>query len=33
VAYELDPELASRVNAQAEELLTGFPLYPSVDLG
>jgi glycine hydroxymethyltransferase len=33
VAYELDPALASRVHGQAADLLSGFPLYPAVDLG
>ncbi|MEO3778865.1 glycine hydroxymethyltransferase [Micromonospora sp. B11E3] len=31
--YVLDPALADRVSKQASELLTNFPLYPSVDLG
>ncbi|HEY2314278.1 MAG TPA: glycine hydroxymethyltransferase [Streptosporangiaceae bacterium] len=32
-SYDLDPSLCSRVQEQAAELLAGFPLYPSVDLG
>jgi glycine hydroxymethyltransferase len=32
-SYELDPSVRSRVQEQAAELLAGFPLYPSVDLG
>jgi glycine hydroxymethyltransferase len=32
-AYALDPAVADRVAKQASELLAGFPLYPSVDLG
>jgi glycine hydroxymethyltransferase len=32
-SYQLDPGLSSRVQQQAHELLAGFPLYPSVDLG
>lgn len=31
--YDLDPAVASQVHEQANELLTGFPLYPEVDLG
>ncbi|MFU8871544.1 glycine hydroxymethyltransferase [Micromonospora sp. SL4-19] len=31
--YVLDPALADKVSGQASELLTGFPLYPAVDLG
>ncbi|WP_200207297.1 glycine hydroxymethyltransferase [Micromonospora coerulea] len=31
--YVLDPALADKVSKQASELLTGFPLYPGVDLG
>ncbi|SCG45020.1 glycine hydroxymethyltransferase [Micromonospora halophytica] len=31
--YVLDPALADKVAKQANELLAGFPLYPSVDLG
>ncbi|SCF22323.1 serine hydroxymethyltransferase [Micromonospora viridifaciens] len=31
--YVLDPALADKVSKQASELLTGFPLYPAVDLG
>jgi glycine hydroxymethyltransferase len=31
--YVLDPALADKVSRQASELLTGFPLYPAVDLG
>jgi glycine hydroxymethyltransferase len=31
--YDLDPAVAERVDAQAGELLAGFPLYPGVDLG
>ncbi|MER7168183.1 glycine hydroxymethyltransferase [Micromonospora sp. NPDC000207] len=30
--YVLDPTLADKVSRQAGDLLTGFPLYPSVDL-
>ncbi|MFJ8578056.1 glycine hydroxymethyltransferase [Micromonospora sp. NPDC093277] len=30
--YVLDPTLADKVSKQASDLLTGFPLYPSVDL-
>jgi glycine hydroxymethyltransferase len=32
-SYQLDPGLSSGVQQQAHELLAGFPLYPSVDLG
>ncbi len=32
-SYQLDAGLSSRVQQQAADLLTGFPLYPSVDLG
>jgi glycine hydroxymethyltransferase len=32
-SYQLDAALSSRTQQQAEELLAGFPLYPSVDLG
>jgi glycine hydroxymethyltransferase len=32
-SYQLDAGLASRVQQQAADLLTGFPLYPGVDLG
>jgi glycine hydroxymethyltransferase len=32
-SYDLDPSVRSRVQEQAAELLAGFPLYPSVDLG
>jgi glycine hydroxymethyltransferase len=31
--YDLDPAIAEQVNKQAGELLEGFPLYPTVDLG
>ncbi|GIJ31448.1 glycine hydroxymethyltransferase [Verrucosispora sp. WMMD703] len=31
--YVLDPALADKVSRQASELLTGFPLYPDVELG
>ncbi|MBM0238496.1 glycine hydroxymethyltransferase [Micromonospora sp. ATA32] len=31
--YVLDPAVADKVSKQASELLTGFPLYPTVDLG
>ncbi|MGB2567260.1 glycine hydroxymethyltransferase [Micromonospora citrea] len=31
--YVLDPALADKVSNQASQLLAGFPLYPSVDLG
>jgi glycine hydroxymethyltransferase len=31
-SYQLDPELSSRVQQQAHDLLAAFPLYPSVDL-
>ncbi|MFG1953575.1 glycine hydroxymethyltransferase [Micromonospora sp. NPDC048830] len=31
--YVLDPALADKVSRQAADLLAGFPLYPSVDLG
>ncbi|MEV4490823.1 glycine hydroxymethyltransferase [Micromonospora coxensis] len=31
--YVLDAALADKVSKQASDLLTGFPLYPSVDLG
>ncbi|MEV0647641.1 glycine hydroxymethyltransferase [Phytomonospora sp. NPDC050363] len=31
--HVLDPKVASQVAGQAAELLAGFPLYPSVDLG
>jgi glycine hydroxymethyltransferase len=31
--YTLDPDLARRVAGQAAELLTGYPLYPAIDLG
>lgn len=30
--YVLDPTLADKVSKQASDLLTGFPLYPSVNL-
>ncbi|MER7893914.1 glycine hydroxymethyltransferase [Micromonospora sp. NPDC094482] len=30
--YVLDPAIADKVSRQASELLTGFPLYPAVDL-
>jgi glycine hydroxymethyltransferase len=32
-AYVIDPALADKVSRQATELVSGFPLYPSVDLG
>jgi len=32
-SYELDPAVSGRVSKEASDLLTGFPLYPSVDLG
>ncbi len=32
-SYQLDPALTSRIQQQAADLLAGFPLYPSVDLG
>lgn len=31
--YVLDPALADRISKQATELLAGFPLYPTVNLG
>ncbi|WBB90089.1 glycine hydroxymethyltransferase [Verrucosispora sp. WMMC514] len=31
--YVLDPALADKISRQASELLTGFPLYPAVELG
>lgn len=31
--YQLDPAVADRIGKQATELLAGFPLYPTVDLG
>ncbi|MBQ1024630.1 glycine hydroxymethyltransferase [Micromonospora sp. C95] len=31
--YVLDPTLAEKIGRQASELLTGFPLYPDVELG
>jgi glycine hydroxymethyltransferase len=31
--YRLDPAIASKVSAQASDLLTNFPLYPEVELG
>ncbi|WP_018219963.1 glycine hydroxymethyltransferase [Salinispora pacifica] len=31
--YVLDPGVADRVSKQASDLLTGFPLYPAIDLG
>jgi glycine hydroxymethyltransferase len=31
--YILDPALAERIAKQATELLAGFPLYPTIDLG
>ena len=30
--YELDPAIADRIGKQASDLLTGFPLYPAVQL-
>ncbi|MEU8300707.1 glycine hydroxymethyltransferase [Micromonospora sp. NPDC048909] len=30
--YVLDPAIADKISRQASELLTGFPLYPTVDL-
>ncbi len=32
-SYQLDPGLSSRIQQEAGDLLAGFPLYPSVDLG
>jgi glycine hydroxymethyltransferase len=32
-SYQLDPALSSRIQREATDLLEGFPLYPSVDLG
>jgi glycine hydroxymethyltransferase len=32
-SYELEPGLSERIQRQADDLLAGFPLYPSVDLG
>jgi glycine hydroxymethyltransferase len=32
-SYQLDPVLSSRIQQEAADLLVGFPLYPSVDLG
>jgi len=32
-SYQLDPAAAGRISKQATELLAGYPLYPSVDLG
>ena len=32
-SYQLEPALSSRIQKQAADLLVGFPLYPSVDLG
>jgi glycine hydroxymethyltransferase len=32
-SYQLDAGLSSRIQQQAADLLAGFPLYPSVDLG
>jgi glycine hydroxymethyltransferase len=32
-SYQLELDLSSRIQREAAELLTGFPLYPSVDLG
>jgi glycine hydroxymethyltransferase len=32
-SYQLDPDLSSRIQHEAAELLAGFPLYPRVDLG
>jgi glycine hydroxymethyltransferase len=32
-SYQLDPALSSRIQREATDLLKGFPLYPSVDLG
>jgi glycine hydroxymethyltransferase len=32
-SYQLDPDLSGRAQQQAHDLLAGFPLYPSVDLG
>jgi glycine hydroxymethyltransferase len=31
-SYQLDPDLSSRIQQEAIDLLAGFPLYPSVDL-
>jgi glycine hydroxymethyltransferase len=32
-SYQLDPAVSGRISKEAAELLTGFPLYPAVDLG
>ena len=32
-SYQLDPDLPGRIHQRAAELLSGFPLYPEVDLG
>ena len=32
-SYQLDLDLSSRIQQEAAELLAGFPLYPTVDLG
>ncbi len=32
-SYQLDPDLSSRIQQEAADLLAGFPLYPNVDLG
>jgi len=32
-SYQLDPGLGKRIHQEAADMLAGFPLYPSVDLG
>ena len=32
-SYQLDPGLGGRIRQEAADMLSGFPLYPSVDLG
>jgi glycine hydroxymethyltransferase len=32
-SYQLEPGVRERIQLQADDLLAGFPLYPSVDLG
>jgi len=32
-SYQIEPGLSERIQQQADNLLAGFPLYPSVDLG
>jgi glycine hydroxymethyltransferase len=32
-SYQLEPGLSGRIQQEADDLLAGFPLYPSVDLG